>query len=45
MSINYLEQKAHKNAFTRLKTFYWELFSNEEITYNTKHKNKYKRKY
>lgn len=45
MKIDYLEEKAHENAFTKLGTFYWELFLAEEVTYNAKYKNKYKRKY
>ena len=45
MRIEYLELQAHKYAFTKLGTFYWELFLVEEITYNAKNKNLYKRKY
>ena len=45
MKINYLEEKAHENAFTKLGTFYWELFLVEEVTYNAKYKSKYRRKY
>ena len=45
MRIEYLEEKAHENAFTKLGTFYWELFLIEENTYNAKYKNKYRRKY
>lgn len=45
MRINYLEQKAHENAFSKLGTFYWKLFLIEEVTYNAKHKDKYRRKY
>ena len=45
MRIEYLEQKAHDNAFTKLGIFYWELFLVEENTYNAKHKIKYHRRY
>lgn len=45
MRINYLEEKAHENAFSKLGTFYWELFLIEEATYNAKYKSKYRRKY
>ena len=45
MRIKYLEEKAHKYAFTKLGTFYWELFLVEENTYNAKNKHRYKRKY
>ena len=40
MRINYLEQKVHENAFSKLGTFYWKLFLIEEVIYNAKHKNK-----
>lgn len=45
MKVQYLEQQAHDNAFTKLGTFYWELFLIEEHTYNAKHKTKYQRRY
>ena len=45
MKVEYLEQQAHDNAFTKLGTFYWELFLVEEHTYNAKHKIKYQRRY
>lgn len=43
MKIHYLEQQAHKYAFTKLGTFYWELFLVEENIYNAKHKYPYER--
>ena len=45
MRIEYLEQQAHKYAFSPLGTFYWELFLVGENTYNAKNKYKYIRKY
>ena len=45
MKIEYLELQAHKHAFTKLGTFYWELFLVEENTYNAKNKHRYKRRY
>ena len=45
MKIEYLELQAHKHAFTKLGTFYWELFLVEENTYNAKHKYPYERRW